>query len=623
MLPMSNKFDSSDWTVAEGILGNELRLYYEVNMQEDGSVWTEEFVETFLHEHIDYVVGNLQPKHVGTCLTIVRGIADLPVEETESVLAGSTYAATILRNFAAADASNGVFDFNSVIYVRFKDISSGAVVLCEPGNKMFKRYLVAGYYAHYKETMSERTYRSCVLNITSLPVSKVTLYRRVAEIDGVFYFDLSDGTGRVVRITEVGWSVVVPDTPIFIWVDHALPAYFPNEVDEPVVVFNRLWEFLNTDKKYLLLHKIVFLFSFMCRSPQPITILHGEHGSGKSYLAKVWKQFADPSTAGPRSLSKDMNALAHVLGTNWVVPYDNVSGIKQAQSDMLCQASTGGAVQSRKLYTDGDSFNKDLLSVVILNGINITATQPDLLRRCILFFIPYISASQRMTEEHINANIAAMGSDILGAIFSLVVKSMGLVDEFRDMPNKPTMADFAVWGCAIAKALGEEPDRFLSLYATNRTLQSEEVIHNDQTNAIIKETLDNAEFKDGLFMIPKDSFLQDIIRETEAVSPLLVRDKYFPKTVPALTRKLGRLRATLRELGYTYTEERRRFGGNQTRVYVFKCANVPLLDSVPRVTPSPFTSTSNKGRGISPDKGSNTGTSAQPDSLVKKGEDIL
>jgi len=495
---------------------------------------------------------------------------DAKTGEFSQVLEGSTKAAVLLRDFASRSTLNGVYECNRQLYVRFQSLHSENVTLCSPKSEQFKRYLVALHYDRYRDMMSESTYRKAVLNISSLPVTGVDLSRRVAEIDGAFYFNLSDETGRVAVITKDGWTIEIPEAPLFLWVDHAEPAFMPNVVEDPVAKLNQLWEFINKDRKYALLQKIAFIFSFMPKSPQPISVIHGEHGSAKSYYSKMWKRFVDPSIADNASMVKDEGKLAHLLGANWFIAFDNVSGINQVQSDILCQASTGGATQSRRLYTDGESFSRDLQSVVVLNGINVTPSQPDLLRRCIMFFLPHITSGKRKSEEFLDAQIEAMGSDVMGAILTLISKAMGLVERYRDMPDKPIMADFAVWGCAIAEALGEDSNTFMILYEQNRSLQSEEVIKNDQVGTVIKEILDEAIFVEGLYMISKDSLLSNITTTTELINPILVRDKWFPKTSIALTRKMERLRPTLRELGYEYAEERRMFGGVQTRVFVFR-----------------------------------------------------
>jgi len=490
--------------------------------------------------------------------------------EFSQVLEGSTKAAVLLRDFAGRSTLNGVYECNRQLYVRFQSLNSANVTLCSPKSEQFKRYLVALHYERYRDMIGEKTYRKAVLNVSSLPIEQVELSRRVAEVDGTFYFNLSDGTGRVVAINDDEWTIVIPEKPLFLWVDHAEPAFIPNVVNDPVITLNRLWEFINRDKTYALLQKVAFIFSFMPKSPQPISVIHGEHGSAKSYYSKMWKRFVDPSIADNASMVKDEGKLAHLLGANWFIAFDNVSGINQVQSDILCQASTGGATQSRRLYTDGESFSRDLRSVVVLNGINITPSQPDLLRRCILFFFPHISAKKRMSEEFIDAHIEAMGGDILGAIFSLISSTMTLVGKYRNMPDKPIMADFAVWGCAITEALGEDADEFLNLYRRNRNLQSEEVIKNDQVATIIKEILDEANYDNGLYMITKDSLLMKVASVAEVINPLLLRDKWFPKTTIALTRKMERLRPTLRELNIEYTEERRTFSEKRERVFVFK-----------------------------------------------------
>lgn len=480
--------------------------------------------------------------------------------------------------FLDENQKNGIFEHNNTIYVRFIDPDTQRLRLIRPRTNEFKRYLARLHFRVKNYTVTTRMIEKIILHVTSLQAKQVELNLRVGRRGEDLYFNLSNDKGEVVRISKSGWSIVVPRDPMFMDSDTHIEGFRPEEPEDMIEGFNELWKHINYDKTFPLLHKITFLFSFCAIFPQPISVIHGEHGSAKSYFTKTWQKFVDPSLGDNHPLSKDKE-LAHVLGTGWFVSFDNVSGITGKQSDMLCQASTGGTVAKRKLYTDGETFSQDLRSVVVLNGINVSPNQPDLMRRCVLFNFKHIGTKKRRTETELQTTIGAIGPSVMGSIFSIISKAMTLVEKYRDVEDKPIMADFDTWGRALTEALGEQPEDFVQEYSRNRWIQSMRITENDDFGTILFEYLEAQKFEDGLFIIPKDELLLEIERTVSESQPNLKFDKFFPKTTIAIVRKMERLRPTLRELGFEYTEERRQIHGKRVRSFVFFVPKFPSLES--------------------------------------------
>lgn len=480
--------------------------------------------------------------------------------------------------FLAENSKNGIFEHNNNIYVRFIDPDSQRLRLISPRTQEFKRYLARLHFRVKNYTITTRMIEKVILHVTSLKAKQVELNLRVGRKDEALYFNLSNDRGEVVRIDETGWRIIIPNDPMFVNSDTHIEGFRPEETEDMIAGFNELWKHINFDRTFPLLHKIAFLFSFCAVFPQPISVVHGEHGSAKSYFTKTWQKFVDPSLGDNHPLTKDKE-LAHVLGTSWFVSFDNVSGISGKQSDLLCQASTGGTVAKRKLYTDGETHSLNLRSVVVLNGINVSPNQPDLMRRCVLFNFKHIGSKKRRTETELQDTINAIGPSVSGSIFSIISKAMSLIEKYKDVEDKPIMADFDTWGRALTEALGEDPDDFVEEYKNNRWLQSMRITENDDFGTILFEYLQDQKFENGLLVVPKDEFLAEIERTVSISQPNLKFDRYFPKTTIAITRKLERLRPTLRELGYEYTEERRMIHGRRVRSFVFLVKKEILLDS--------------------------------------------
>lgn len=484
--------------------------------------------------------------------------------------------------FIAEDSRNGVFEHNNTTYIRY--VSDERVRLVRPTTNEFKKYLSKLHFRLRNRTIDSRTIDKTVLHLSSLKAKRVELRRRVAKKDGVLYFNLSNDKGEVVRVTEDGWKVIVPYDPIFLNDDTQLPAFLPVQPTDDVKAFDEIWNHINYDRTFELLHKIAFLFSFMAVFPQPISVVHGEHGSAKSYFTKTWQRFVDPSIGDNHSMVKDKE-LTHILGTNWFVSFDNVSGIDGNQSDILCQASTGGTVAKRRLYTDGETFTMDLRSVVILNGINVSPNQPDLMRRCILFNFKHIKSESRRTESELQSTIDEIGEGVMGAIFSIISRAMSLVHKYEDVKDRPIMSDFDQWGRALTEALGKAPEDFVEEYKRNRILQNTRIADSDEFATILFEYLEAQIVTDGLVKIPKDRMLMEITQMVEQTQPALLRDKWFPKTTVAVTRKLERLRPTLRSLGYEFAEERRQMDGKRERVFTFSVPKCPSLEALSSLEP--------------------------------------
>lgn len=485
---------------------------------------------------------------------------------------------TLIAFFYQEDEMNGVYEYKNEVYIRFREPESKRLILCSPKNSQFKRYITRLHNRLLEKPITEKMRRKALINFEGLDTVHIKLSKRLAKREGAFYFDLSNHKGEIVKINPIGWEIEIPKVPIFISVDSHMPAFMPEKTIEPTKHFNKLWDYMNYDKKFLLLHKIAFLFSFLPLGPQPISVIHGEHGSAKSYFTKLWKMFVDPSV-GDNHVLKQARELTHILGASWFVAFDNVSGIKLSQSDILCQASTGGTSATRKLYTDGETFSEDLRSVVVLNGLNITPQQPDLLRRCLLFKFSHLPASVRKSEAAIQEEINLIGPTVLGAIFTIIAKAMNLVTKYKTMKNMPIMADFTVWGSALCEALGENPKGFLEEYAENRKIQSQQVAENDEFTTLLLDYLDEQPFTENREITTKDDLIIEMYNRAKLVSESLVRDKFWPSTKMGLTRKLNRIRPTLRELGYEYSDERRLFRGKKTRIIVFRQTNFETLES--------------------------------------------
>ena len=144
------------------------------------------------------------------------------------------------------------------------------------------------------------------------------------------------------------------------------------------------------------------------------------------------------------------------LNHNHVAFYDNVKHVPYWLSDEACKAVTGVGQTKRKLYTDDDDIVYEYKRCLGFNGINISLTEPDALDRSILIELNRIAKENRRVESEIIAEFMELRSKLLGYIFDVLVRALQIKPTVS-LQDLPRMADFALWGEAISRAMGNKP----------------------------------------------------------------------------------------------------------------------------------------------------------------------
>lgn len=470
-------------------------------------------------------------------------------------------AVALFVQFEEADKINQLFSFDGIPYVRFR--SSEKVITTPVRSSRFKHYLMKlalDFDGRIKGKETIEKVFALAESMAMLERKPIRLYNRVAKGEDCIWFDLSNDKGEVVKITTDSWKIEFPEKPLFIYLPHQKPAVHPRQVNpsDLKVLFEKFFSLVNTDPDGRLLHLVELIFAFVPDVPHPISLFYGEQGSAKSSFTAILKTLVDPSKVEVVKLSSKADRVEQSLSTHWFVPFDNVSRITSEQSDLLCIAATGGHTIKRKLYTDGEDYIVRLDSVVSLNGINVAATRPDLLDRCILHELPAIPERKRLIKSHIMASFEEVAPDIMGAIFTTLSKAMNLYPKHAERKDLPRMADFQAWGCAIIEALGIDPENFVKQYQKNIAIQNEAALSGHLIGGLLLEFLEER--------LPEETSTYkttatDLLQDLELLaSDRMLRDKWFPKASPQLSKELVRLKATLRGIGIIFD-----IGGRTTK----------------------------------------------------------
>ncbi|WP_105618646.1 hypothetical protein [Vallitalea okinawensis] len=371
--------------------------------------------------------------------------------------------------------------------------------------------------------------------------------KRVVKVDNTFNYDLANSKYQYIRIAPSGCKVTNDSNVYFSRSGNMRTQVMPDFSLNCRELFDLLKKHFRFKTKNDLILLATYLVScFVPDIPHPILVLYGEKGAAKSTSMKMIKSIVDPSIQGLITMPNSKQDLAVVLANNYMPSFDNLDIITPEKSDMLCMAATGGGFAKRQLYTDDEEVILTFKRCVMLNGINIVATRPDLLDRSILIELERISEEERKTEEEVWEEFDADKPKILGAILLTLSKAMSMYNIIR--PKKlGRMADFTKWGYISAEVLELGGDKFLKAYLDNQSKANEEAVGSHPVAATVQA-----------LMRDKDSYessVSDLLVALERVAEVEkidIKVKSFPKAPNILSKRLKEVKSNLALIGITY-----------------------------------------------------------------------
>ena len=366
----------------------------------------------------------------------------------------------------------------------------------------FKSWLFRTYYLSEDKILNAES----VTNVLNILTAKAefegairTLDLRVTNVQDepfTIYYDLSNKDWQVVKITPEGWSIE-PSPIIFRRYKSQQPQVYPSRKYSPDV-FDKFMNLMNIkDEDERLVSRGYIVGLFYPGIPKAISVIKAEQGSAKTTEHRLQKKLIDPSSMKTSSLPTNKKEMVQMLAHNYVTYFDNVSTIKDWQSDVLCRAATGEGDSKRELYTDDEDIIYDYKRCTGINGINIIGLRDDLRDRSILRKRERIAKESRRKEQDIEAEFETLRPDLLGYIFDVLVKVLGVKSKGGiKLDGLPRMADFAEIAEIACRCMGYKDNEFLDAYDKNIELQIEEAIsENLLSNAIVKFMEDKDEWR--------------------------------------------------------------------------------------------------------------------------------
>lgn len=469
--------------------------------------------------------------------------------ENETTKKGETKASLLYMAFQEKDVE-AFHDQYKEAFVYIKDEGRAEIIKCD--SKRFKNWLIKLNWEKHGKVISGQALNEVCSLIESKAIfdgKQYDLDTRVARKGDEIWYDLASNDGVAIKITKEGCESIKVPPVLFKRYQHQsvqIVGDDPMELDE-IFKLIRI-----TDEHHRLLFKVMLVASLIPDIPRPMPVFFGPQGSAKSTACKILKQLIDPSALSLLSMPKDANELIQQLAHHYVLVYDNIQYINDTVSDVLCRAITGEGSSKRKLFSDDDDVIYSYKRFIGVNGINVVAHKPDLLDRAILFNLDRITEAERKTETALWLHFKRIQPNIFKSMLQTLSKAMVAIENVN-LKNLPRMADFAVWGYAIAEALNIGGDEFIQAYTLNRIQQNQEVIENTPIAAVIVKFIEENENK--IWEGEPSELFDELTRIANLIS-MNTNSRSWPKAPNVLMRKLNEIKPNLKEVGIEYEQER-------------------------------------------------------------------
>lgn len=387
---------------------------------------------------------------------------------------------------------------------------------------------------------------------------EIRLQNRASWHKGDLWYDLTNEKWEAVQINKDGWDIIKKPPIIFKRYPHNKSQVIPIR-DGEVKLFLNYINITNPEHRLLFL---VFLVScFIPDFPHVMLVVFGAQGSSKSTLSKLARLVVDPSAIEVASFPNSQKELIQAFAHHYFLFFDNISHISEEESDTLCKAITGGGHIKRELYQNDEDIIYKFMRCIGINGINLVTTRPDLLERSLLLELERIDPEERKTEKELYDNFNKDLPSILGGIFDVLVKAIQIHPTIK-LTSHNRMADWTLWGCAIAEGIGYTKEEFLDAYTNNIKRQTEMLLNENIVATALFSFMENEDEWRGT---PTD-LLNRLSTQATFVN-IDTREKYWPKASNSLSRKLNELSTYLKQMGILVTIST---NGAEREIYVRK-----------------------------------------------------
>lgn len=327
----------------------------------------------------------------------------------------------------------------------------------------FEDWLRATYWRAKEMGVPETTMKSALATLAAAGINdgqEIEVYVRAARCEDGYVIDLADEQWQAIHVTPQGWRMV-NESPVYFT---RTPSMRPLPMPLAHGDIGLLWQHTNIPAHSRVMVLTWLLDCLRPDTPFPVLELVGEQGSAKSTTQSVLRSLVDPNKVMLRGRPKTVEDVFVAAANNWLVSYENLSGLTPEQQDAFCTLATGGGFASRQLYTNGEEHVMETKRPVVLNGIAVVATRPDLIDRVIHVDLPAIAAEARRDDADTHAGWERDWPMVFAGLLDLFSGALAILPTVK-LTQKQRMADFERLGEAVARALGLAPGEFQQQYA--------------------------------------------------------------------------------------------------------------------------------------------------------------
>ncbi|MDH5431257.1 MAG: hypothetical protein OEW78_05165 [Nitrosopumilus sp.] len=411
----------------------------------------------------------------------------------------------------------------------------------------FEQMLRVGVQDKFGGIYGDSIYRDATKNLHAQAllgeIETKQIYKTCAMENGCLYYNTNDDQGTIYKVSKDGIGKLCDDDvqPIFLKKQNVHANINRNVVfgsESAIKDFSKLCRIPDDDRIVFEVHVIC---EFLKNIPIPIMINHGEQGSAKTSVSNGVKYMIDPEVENSLSMPTDIDDIAVTLSKREISSFDNIDEFTKQISDFLCRTVTGTLHPKRKLYTNGEEFNLLLKEKIILNGITPSIDQADLLERSIFYELPKIDKTERMSDGEFKDRLNESRPHVVGQALQTIQKAMLIIDQVKqDTKNKlPRMADFAIWGEAISRVLGNKPNKFLNKYCERLEISNLVLSDEKPLVKIIAGLLDTSQAESSMTAT-------DMFEKINPEDQYGKRNKDLPQNVREFGRQLKQIAPILR-----------------------------------------------------------------------------
>jgi hypothetical protein len=374
----------------------------------------------------------------------------------------------------------------------------------------------------------------------------IPIYQRVAPTAEGIRLDLADPENTFVDISASGWVVKRGETdgPVFRRTRSTGALPIPEDGD-----LEELWQLVNVAEAYrgvVLGWLVTTLFPDIA---QPILLLRGEQGTGKTTAAKMLVDLVDPGQGRLASPPRNEQDWAVAASGRSVVGLDNLSVIPPWLSDAFCRAVTGDSSVTRTLFSNADLSILSFRVAMVITSIDAGSLRGDLADRLLPIELERFDDGprKRRSEVELFKQFNAALPGLLGALLTLtsaVLKSLPTVPEPEG--GWPRMADFARVLAARDMVSGEKS---VDAYqASTKDLESD-VLEGDPLAAALIRLVEYEGHWEGT----ATELLSDLAQEVD-FTPEIRRT--WPSNAANLSGRLTRMAPALRQYGIEHENKK-------------------------------------------------------------------